>query len=222
MPAADEKGHPPASGHTKARAGARASERGQDGLASRKEGYALAREPSRDRGGPRPPSRSAPAGISFILRPIFGNGRARYRVADTLSKEERSERMSRVRGKDSKPEMVVRRLVHRMGYRYRLHRRDLPGTPDLVFPSRKKAIFVHGCFWHRHPDPACKLARLPKSRLDFWEPKLEGNRRRDRDNQARLSELGWDVLVVWECQIGYKEQIENIVRAFLERDHAGD
>ncbi len=143
-------------------------------------------------------------------------------MADTLTRKERSERMSRVRGKDSKPEMVVRRLVHGMGYRYRLHRRDLPGTPDLVFPSRKKAIFVHGCFWHRHPDPACKLARLPKSRLDFWIPKLEGNRRRDRDNQARLGELGWDVLVVWECRIGYKEQIENELRAFLERDHAGD
>lgn len=117
------------------------------------------------------------------------------RVADTLTKAERGERMSHVRGKDSKPEMVVRRLVHGMGYRYRLHRRDLPGTADLVLPSRKKAIFVHGCFWHRHPDPGCKLVRLPKSRLDFWRPKLEGNRRRDRVNQARLNELGWDVLV---------------------------
>ena len=173
-------------------------------------------------GGSCSPSRSAPDETWFILPPAPGNGRDRYRVADTLTREERSERMSRVRGKDSKPEMVVRRLVHGMGYRYRLHRRDLPGTPDLVFPSRKKAIFVHGCFWHRHPDPACKLARLPKSRLDFWKPKLEGNRRRDRENQARLGELGWDVLVVWECQIGYKEQIENELRAFLERDHAGD
>ena len=132
-------------------------------------------------------------------------------MVDTLTKAERSERMSRVRGKDTKPELIVRRLVHGMGYRYRLHRRDLPGTPDLVLPSRKKAIFIHGCFWHRHPDPACKLARLPKSRLDFWKPKLEGNRRRDRENQARLRKLGWDVLVVWECQIGYKEHIENIL-----------
>lgn len=143
-------------------------------------------------------------------------------MADTLGKAERSERMSRVRGKDTKPELAVRRLVHRMGYRYRLHRRDLPGTPDLVLPSRRKAIFVHGCFWHRHPDPKCKLARWPKSRLEFWEPKLEGNRRRDQENQAKLRELGWSVLVVWECQIGYKEHIENIIRAFLENDHAID
>ncbi len=142
-------------------------------------------------------------------------------MADTLTEAERSERMSRVRGKDSKPEMVVRRLVHGMGYRYRLHRRDLPGTPDLVFPSRKKAIFVHGCFWHRHPDPACKLARLPKSRLGFWKTKLEGNRRRDLENRARLSELGWDVLVVWECRIGYGERMKNDIRAFLEGDRAG-
>ena len=104
---------------------------------------------------------------------------------DTLSKAQRSERMSRVRGKDTKPELLVRRLVHGMGYRYRLHRRDLPGTPDLVFPGRRKVIFVHGCFWHRHPDPACKLARLPKSRTDFWLPKLEGNRARDIENAAR-------------------------------------
>ena len=143
-------------------------------------------------------------------------------MVDTLTKVEPSERMSRVRGKDSKPELAIRSVVHRMGYRYRLHRRDLPGSPDLVFPGRKKTIFVHGCFWHRHSDPGCKLARLPKSRLDFWKPKLEGNSRRDRVNQARLRELGWDVLVVWECQIGYREHIESIIRAFLEGDHASD
>lgn len=143
-------------------------------------------------------------------------------MTDTLTGAERSERMSRVRGRGSKPEMVVRRLVHGMGYRYRLHRRDLPGTPDLVFPSRRKAIFVHGCFWHRHPDPACKLARLPKSRLDFWRPKLEGNRRRDLKNRAKLEELGWEVLVVWECRIGYKEHIANEIRTFLEGEREGD
>lgn len=124
--------------------------------------------------------------------------------------------MSRVRGKDTKPEMAVRRLVHSMGFRYRLHRRDLPGAPDLVFPSRKKVIFIHGCFWHRHPDPDCKLARLPKSRLDFWKPKLDGNRQRDEANQARLRELGWGVFVVWECQIGDKERLAEHTRAFLE------
>ena len=86
--------------------------------------------------------------------------------------------------------MLVRRLAHGMGYRYRLHRRDLPGSPDLVFPSRQKVIFVHGCFWHRHLDPDCKLARLPKSKLDFWGPKLETNRERDERNLALLAELG--------------------------------
>jgi len=109
--------------------------------------------------------------------------------------------MSRIRGKDSKPELVVRRLVHGMGFRYRLHRKDVPGSPDLVFGSRKKVIFVHGCFWHRHSDSACKLSRLPKSRLDFWLPKLERNAARDAENSARLKALGWDEMVVWECEV---------------------
>lgn len=136
-------------------------------------------------------------------------------VVDTLTTKERSERMARVRGRDSKPEMLVRRLVHRMGYRFRLHRKDLPGTPDLVFPRLRKAVFVHGCFWHRHPDTACKLARMPKSRLDFWGPKLHGNRERDFRNQEQLTRLGWQFLIVWECEIGHKEQLENKLRAFL-------
>lgn len=118
---------------------------------------------------------------------------------DTLSPEQRSERMSRVRAKDSKPEMVVRRAAHAMGYRYRLHRNDLPGKPDLVFPAKKKVVFVHGCFWHRHD---CKLGRLPKSNLDFWLPKLQKNRQRDLANQAALNALGWEALIVWECEIG--------------------
>lgn len=134
---------------------------------------------------------------------------------DTLSPFERSERMARVRGRDSKAEMLVRRVVHRMGFRYRLHDRRLPGTPDLVFPARRRVIFVHGCFWHRHPDSKCKLARMPKSRLDFWRPKLEGNRDRDLRHQRRLSELGWKFLVAWECELGDSEQLENRMRAFL-------
>lgn len=128
--------------------------------------------------------------------------------------------MRQVRGKNTKPEMVVRRMVHGMGFRYRLHRRDLPGIPDLVFPSRKKVIFIHGCFWHRHPDPACKLARLPKSRLDFWLPKLEGNKKRDGRNQRALLDRGWQILVVWECEIGDKEQLANTISAFLGKAHA--
>jgi DNA mismatch endonuclease (patch repair protein) len=98
---------------------------------------------------------------------------------DTLNPTERSQRMSLVRGKNTAPEMVVPRLVHSLGFRYQLHRRNLPGAPDLAFLNLKKAIFVHGCFWHRHGDSACKLARLPKSRLDFWLPNLEHNKNRD-------------------------------------------
>lgn len=134
---------------------------------------------------------------------------------DILTPEQRSKLMSRVRGRDTKPEMLVRRLAHGMGYRHRLHRRDLPGSPDLVFPSRQKVIFVHGCFWHRHLDPDCKLARLPKSKLDFWGPKLETNRERDERNLALLAELGWDVLIIWECQTKNREELQTRIGEFL-------
>lgn len=141
-------------------------------------------------------------------------------MIDTLTKAERSERMSRVRAKDTKPEMTVRRLVHGMGYRYRLHDRRLPGSPDLVFRSRRKVIFVHGCFWHRHPDPSCKLARMPKSRQDFWGPKLEGNRERDERNRVALDREGWRQMVVWECECRHEEQLRNKLQDFLEGDNA--
>jgi len=134
---------------------------------------------------------------------VFGASRElRYRhtsTMDTLSRTERSERMARIRGRDTKPELAVRRLLHRCGFRYRLHRATLPGKPDLVFPSRQKVIFVHGCFWHRHP--GCPLARLPRSRLEFWLPKLKDNRLRDLKNIRRLRKLGWKTHVVWECQL---------------------
>jgi DNA mismatch endonuclease (patch repair protein) len=136
-------------------------------------------------------------------------------MTDTLTPAERSERMSRVRGRDTKPEMIVRRLAHGMGYRYRLHVGGLPGRPDLVFPWRRRVIFVHGCFWHRHPDPACKLARLPKSRLDFWRPKLDANRARDIAKQEGLKVLGWRVLVVWECELRDKDGLRARIRSFL-------
>lgn len=142
-------------------------------------------------------------------------------MVDTLNSEARSVRMSRIRGKDSKPEMLVRRLVHGMGFRYRLHGKGLPGKPDLVFPGRRKVIFVHGCFWHRHPAPTCKLARLPKSRLDFWETKLEGNRRRDQSVSEALAALGWQQMVVWECECGQKEHLANKLRVFLEGREGG-
>lgn len=134
---------------------------------------------------------------------------------DTLDKVQRSERMSRIRGRDTGPELRVRRLVHRLGFRFRLHRRSLPGCPDLVFPGRRKVIFVHGCFWHRHPDLGCKLARLPKSRLDFWIPKLDANRRRDIRDQAALVERGWEVLIIWECELGDKEKLTREIVNFL-------
>ena len=134
---------------------------------------------------------------------------------DTLTPAERSERMSRVRSKDTKPELTVRRLVHRMGYRYRLHERSLPGNPDMVFPSRGKIIFVHGCFWHRH-NTSCEYARWPKSKLDFWKPKLDRNKERDKVIGRKLRRLGWRVLVIWECQLDNTEALAERVRAFLE------
>ncbi len=108
--------------------------------------------------------------------------------------------MRLVRGKDTGPEKVVRRLAHGLGYRFRLHRRDLPGSPDLVFPGRRKVVFVHGCFWHRHGDPACWRSRLPKSRPEFWVPKLSANAARDAGVKAALRAAGWEVLVIWECE----------------------
>ncbi|WP_374090127.1 very short patch repair endonuclease [Methylomicrobium lacus] len=140
-------------------------------------------------------------------------------MADTLTPEQRSERMGRIRGKDTKPEMIVRRLVHGMGYRYRLHRRDLPGCPDLVFPRYRKVLFVHGCFWHCHPDPMCKLARLPKSRLDFWQPKLEGNRRRDGENEAAILALNWRFMIVWECELKDTQSLAKKIKSFLEEEN---
>lgn len=137
-------------------------------------------------------------------------------MTDTLTIEARSERMSRVRARDTKPELLVRRFLHAQGYRYRLHAKELPGKPDIVFRGRKKAVFVHGCFWHRHSDPACPLARMPKSRLDFWQPKLDGNRARDIANVERLEAMGWDVLLVWECQLRDREQLGNTLRRFIE------
>ena len=141
-------------------------------------------------------------------------------MTDTLDKASRSARMARIKSRNTRPELIVRKLIHAIGYRYRLHRRDLPGSPDLAFPGRRKAIFVHGCFWHRHADPACKLARLPKSRLEFWLPKLEGNVRRDEAVQRALGESGWAVLVIWECELGDRVALESRIRSFLDDEVA--
>lgn len=128
-------------------------------------------------------------------------------MTDTLTRVQRSERMAKVRDRDTKPEMIVRRFLHASGLRYRLHRRIAGVRPDIVFPSRRIAVFVHGCMWHQHPDPTCKLARMPKSRLDFWKPKLEGNRERDNRQRKTLEDAGWIVLTVWECEISDKARL---------------
>lgn len=132
---------------------------------------------------------------------------------DILSVSERSLRMALVRSKNTKPGMLVRRVTHGMDFRYRLHDRSLPGKPDLVFRKRRKIIFVHGCFWHRHQN--CKLSRLPKSRQDFWLPKLERNRTRDIENFHRLDDGGWDVLVIWECETSNLDVLKKRIKDFL-------
>jgi DNA mismatch endonuclease (patch repair protein) len=137
-------------------------------------------------------------------------------VVDSLTPEERSEIMARVRSKNSRPELAVRRIVFALGYRYRLHARALPGCPDLVFRPRRKVIFVHGCFWHRHAN--CALARMPKSRIDFWSTKLEGNRKRDERNKRALAREGWKVLTIWECQLRDAARLEARIRRFLDEE----
>lgn len=136
-------------------------------------------------------------------------------MTDHVEPETRSKLMAAVGSKNTKPEVALRRSLHRLGYRFRLHRKDLPGRPDLVFPSRRKIIFVHGCFWHRHSN--CRYASTPKSNVEFWENKFRTNVDRDRRAIERLRELGWDVLVVWECEI--KKLNENLTRIadFLNR-----
>ena len=119
-------------------------------------------------------------------------------MRDRLTKERRSWNMSRIRGKDTKPEMVVRSLLHRMGYRFRLHGRKLPGRPDVVLTKHKTVVFVHGCFWHRHRK--CKNCTTPTNRRAWWSEKLEGNAARDRLHQRALRRLGWKVVIVWECE----------------------
>lgn len=135
-------------------------------------------------------------------------------MVDSIDQAMRSLVMSRVKGKDTRPEMVVRKLVFAAGYRYRLHVKSLPGSPDLVFSARNKVIFVHGCFWHRHEH--CSLARLPKSRVEFWTEKLNGNKARDERVYDALTEAGWEVLLVWECELKHREQLDKRIRSFLD------
>ncbi|MDO8400517.1 MAG: very short patch repair endonuclease [Bradyrhizobium sp.] len=132
---------------------------------------------------------------------------------DTLTKAQRSERMSRIRSKNTRPELAVRRILFGLGYRYQLHRSDLPGKPDLVFPSRKKALFVHGCFWHAHQ--GCKVANIPKSRTEFWQAKFQRNIERDKLNKRALRRLGWSTLTVWKCQIKREDRLLRRIISYL-------
>ena len=136
---------------------------------------------------------------------------------DKLSPERRSENMRRIRSTDMKPEMVVRRILHAEGFRYRLHVRDLPGRPDLVFRRLRKAIFVHGCFWHQHRD--CIDGRVPRSNQGYWKPKLDRNVQRDREARDALEAEGWTVLVVWECETQDPERVRATVTRFLSGHH---
>ncbi|NQU38916.1 MAG: DNA mismatch endonuclease Vsr [Lentisphaerae bacterium] len=132
---------------------------------------------------------------------------------DSLSKERRSWNMSRIHGENTKPEILVRSLLHRMGYRFRLHRRDLPGKPDIVLPRYKAVVFVHGCFWHRHK--GCKYAYMPKSRVNFWQKKFDENVERDARVKRELRKLGWRTITVWECQIRNDVVLMNRIRRAL-------
>ncbi len=132
---------------------------------------------------------------------------------DPLTPRERSWNMSRIRSTDTKPEMTVRRMLTAMGLRYRLHRRDLPGKPDLVFGPRRTVLFVHGCFWHQHP--GCRAARIPKGNREFWEKKLSRNTERDAETRKTLISLGWRVLTVWECETKDPEKLRDRLARLL-------
>lgn len=135
-------------------------------------------------------------------------------MADRFTKKKRSKIMSNIKAKDTNPEMVVRRLIHAMGYRYRLHIKDLPGKPDLVFRPRRKVIFIHGCFWHQHE--GCKVSHIPKSNLSYWLPKLEKTKKRDKTHIQQLNDKGWGVFVIWECQLKNIEIVKKKIRGFLD------
>jgi DNA mismatch endonuclease (patch repair protein) len=134
---------------------------------------------------------------------------------DRLSRDRRSQNMAAIRGRNTVPELVVRKILHSLGYRFRLHKAGLPGRPDIVLAKYSAAIFVHGCFWHRHDDPHCD-ARPPKSNQDYWLPKLERTVQRDAQHRHQLSEMGWRVLVLWECELGDANELAGRLRHFVE------
>jgi DNA mismatch endonuclease (patch repair protein) len=135
-------------------------------------------------------------------------------MADTFTKAKRSDIMSRIGGKDTAPELLVRRLLHALGYRFRLHRDGLPGKPDIVLPRHRKIVLIHGCFWHGHP--RCPRAALPTTNAEFWQKKIGGNKIRDRRVRRELRGLGWNVLVLWQCQLKDVEKLMRRLQTFLE------
>lgn len=135
---------------------------------------------------------------------------------DKISQERRRKNMQAIKSKDTKPELLVRKIVTQLGYRYRLHRKDIPGKPDLAFIARKKAIFVHGCFWHRHLLESCKIARLPKSNTIYWEEKLSKNATRDAANLEKLNGLGWKYIIIWECELKNSSELTEKIEKFLK------
>jgi DNA mismatch endonuclease, patch repair protein len=134
-------------------------------------------------------------------------------MTDKISKAQRSANMRAVRSRSTRPEILVRQIAHRLGYRFRLHYPALPGKPDIVFPGRQKAIFVHGCFWHQHE--GCRRATVPKSNCDFWGPKLARNQVRDAEQLVSVRKKGWRVLVVWECEIKNQRRLAIKIKRFL-------
>ena len=151
--------------------------------------------------------------LSNRQRSLLSTKRLGTLVMDTRTPEQRRRIMQAVQSKNTKPELVVRRLLHGMGYGYRLHRKDLPGRPDIVLISRRKAIFVHGCFWHGHD---CRKGKLPKSRLEYWKSKLERNKERDKEKSETLEALGWSVLVIWQCEMVDLDILSTRLRSFVE------
>ena len=139
-------------------------------------------------------------------------------MTDIVDSKRRSKWMAEIRGRDTAPELTVRRIAHRMGLRYRLHRRDLPGRPDLVFPKHRLVVFVHGCFWHRHE--GCRYASTPKSRVAFWTEKFAANVQRDARQEVALRTLGWRVFVIWECETKDRATVERKLAALITRETA--
>ena len=137
-------------------------------------------------------------------------------LLDTFSREERAEIMRRVRSTDTRPEVAVRSVLHRLGFRFRLHRKDLPGNPDIVLPKHRAAIFVHGCFWHRHK--RCRRAATPATRQQYWLPKFERTVERDKKNRSELRKLGWKVIVIWECRLRKPDRLASRLKRLLAPD----